>query len=84
MEKIVNWLKTLKPDWLKWLIAVLIALISMLFYLTSCSSPRTIAKVINRAESTSTEIHMTTGDGGSVTVTATPNIQLQLDPKKLK
>lgn len=74
LSKIFQWLSKL-PLWLRAIALLLIAGLVLLSTLTGCSSPRSVAKVYNRAESTSTSVQMTTGDGGTVTVTATPSFQ---------
>lgn len=51
--------------------------------LFSCGSARTVARVYNRAESTTTTISVSGNQGGSTSVTVTPNttIDVSVEPK---
>ena len=53
---------------------ILIALVAFLPY--SCGTPKSLVKVINKAEGVHTEIHSTVGDGGSTTVTVNPSVSV--------
>ena len=46
--------------------------------LFSCGSARTVARVYNRAESTTTTITVSGNQGGSTSVQVTPNVSLDL------
>ena len=49
--------------------------------LFSCGSARTVARVYNRAESTTTTISVSGNQGGSTSVTVTPNTTVDLSTK---
>lgn len=49
----------------------------------ACSSPKSVIRVHNKADKTTTTIHQTTGDGGSVAVTVTPNLEVNVDSTKI-
>lgn len=53
---------------------ILIALVAFLPF--SCGTPKSMVKVINKAEGVHTEIHSSVGDGGSTTVTVTPSVNV--------
>ena len=58
------------------IICIVIALVVVLFFSTACGSPRATVRVTNRADSTQTTISVSTGDGGSTTVSVAPNLFL--------
>ena len=45
----------------------------------SCSAPRSVIRVNNGAEGTSTTISQTTGNGGSISISVSPRTDIQLD-----
>lgn len=57
------------------------AVVGALIALWSCGSPKSLVKVSNRAEATTTTISSSVGNGGSVTVSVSPDVQLSVNPK---
>lgn len=51
-------------------------MISTIFFFSSCGASKATIRVNNKAESTETTISVTTGDGGSTSVTVSPKIQI--------
>lgn len=45
----------------------------------ACSSPRSVIRVNNKADKTTTTISQTTGDGGSVSVKIDPQLDVKVD-----
>ena len=64
-------------------IIALLALIIFLFFSTSCGASKSTVKVFNRAESTTTSVSMTNGNGGSTSVTVSPDVTVRVDSSKL-
>lgn len=62
-------------------IAMIIALIVVLFFSTACGASKSTVRVYNRADSTQTTISVSNGDGGSTTVHVAP--QIQIDSTKI-
>lgn len=58
------------------IIAIIICLIVMIFFCTSCGTSRATARIINNADSTETHVSITTGKGGSTSVNVTPTFRL--------
>lgn len=58
-----------------------IVLVSML---AACGSPRTAIRVTNKADGTDTKISVSQGDGGSTSVTVSPNINASIDSVEFK
>lgn len=56
---------------IKFFAVALIALMPL-----SCGSPRSMVKVVNKAEGVHTEIKSSVGDGGSTTVTVSPSVNV--------
>lgn len=56
---------------MKYLIISLVALMPL-----ACGSPKSLVKVVNKAEGVHTEIHSSVGEGGSTTVTVTPSVNV--------
>lgn len=44
--------------------------------LSSCGASKSTVRVYNRADSTTTTVSVSNGDGGSTTVNVTPSIQI--------
>lgn len=42
----------------------------------SCGSPKSLVRVVNKAEGVTTTVNTSVGAGGSTTVTVTPSIQV--------
>lgn len=61
------------------LIAIVIAIVVYLFFATSCGASRSTVRVYNRADSTTTTISVSNGDGGSTTVNVQPQLDVKLD-----
>lgn len=80
--KIWSWFKNLTPMWLRGLVALLVAILVFLFSI-GCSAPKSVIRVHNKADKTTTTIHQTTGDGGSVSVTVTPKLEVSIDSTHL-
>ena len=55
----------------KILLAALVAVLPL-----SCGSPRSIVRVVNKAEGVSTSVSTNVGAGGSTTVTVTPSVEV--------
>ncbi len=64
-------------------VAIIAILCISSLLLFSCGSARTVARVYNKAESTTTTISVSGNQGGSTSVTVTPNttIDVSLEPK---
>lgn len=54
----------------------MLALITFLFFSSSCGASRSTVRVYNRADSTETTISVSNGDGGSTSVTVSPQIKI--------
>lgn len=65
------------------LIAIVIAIVVYLFFATSCGASRSSVRVYNRADSTTTTISVSNGDGGSTTVNVQPHLDVKLDSTKI-
>lgn len=57
-------------------IAMIILFIVFMFFSTSCGASRSTVRVYNRADSTTTTISVSNGDGGSTTVNVEPKINI--------
>lgn len=53
-----------------------LSVMSLLILLSSCGTSRASVKVRNNAENTDTRINVTTGNGGTTTVTVSPKMSL--------
>lgn len=62
-------------------IIAMLALITFLFFSSSCGASRSTVRVFNRADSTETTISVSNGDGGSTSVTVSP--QIKIDSTKI-
>lgn len=51
-------------------------LVVYLFFASSCGASRSTVRVYNRADSTTTTVSVSNGDGGSTTVNVEPKIHL--------
>lgn len=56
---------------MKYLVIALIALLPL-----SCGSPRSIVRVVNKAEGVQTSVSTNVGAGGSTTVTVSPSVSV--------
>lgn len=65
------------------IIAIVLFMIVVLFFSTSCGASKSSVKVVNRAESTTTSVSMTNGNGGSTSVTVSPDVTVHVDSSKL-
>lgn len=70
-----TWLKSL-PLWLRIIVVILISAIVVIFSATSCGASKSTVRVYNRADSTTTTISVSNGDGGSTTVNVEPKINV--------
>lgn len=77
IKKLLSWVIT-KPVWVKVLsvIVIMILTIMVLFSATSCGASKSTVRVYNRADSTTTTISVSNGDGGSTTVNVEPKIKI--------
>lgn len=77
LKKLLSWVIT-KPVWVKVLsvIVIMILTIMVLFSATSCGASKSTVRVYNRADSTTTTISVSNGDGGSTTVNVEPKINV--------
>lgn len=65
------------------LIAIVIFLAVYLFFTSSCGASRSTVRVYNRADSTTTTISVSNGDGGSTTVNVQPQLDVKVDSTKI-
>lgn len=65
------------------LIAIVIALVVVTFFCSSCGASRSTVRVYNRADSTTTTISVSNGDGGSTTVNVAPQLDVKVDSTKI-
>lgn len=56
---------------MKYILITLVALLPL-----SCGSPKSLVKVVNKAEGVQTSVTTNVGAGGSTTVTVTPSINV--------
>lgn len=77
IKKLLSWVIT-KPVWVKVLsvIVIMFLAIMVLFSATSCGASKSTVRVYNRADSTTTTISVSNGDGGSTTVNVEPKINV--------
>lgn len=80
MEKfsnLIQWISKLpKIGKILSILSIIIFLVVYLFFTTSCGASRSTVRVYNRADSTTTTVSVSNGDGGSTTVNVEPNINL--------
>ena len=76
LNKFFAWIKSIGPIWLRALLLVLFAAILFIMTFTSCGASKSTVRVYNRADSTTTTVSVSNGDGGSTTVNVTPSIQI--------
>lgn len=76
LNKFWTWFKSILPVWLRVVVVVLVAALVVIFSLTSCGASRSTVRVYNRADSTTTTISVSNGDGGSTTVNVEPKINV--------
>lgn len=55
----------------------------MIFFASSCGASRSTVRIHNRADGTTTSVSMTNGDGGSTSVTVSPDVTVKIDSSKL-
>lgn len=70
-----KWFKSV-PVWLRVVVVILISALVVIFSATSCGASKSTVRVYNRADSTTTTISVSNGDGGSTTVNVSPNLQI--------
>lgn len=58
------------------LVCIMIAMIVIVFFCSSCGASKSTVRVYNRADSTTTTISVSNGDGGSTTVNVEPKINV--------
>lgn len=76
IKKFFTWINSINPICLRFLLLLLLAGIIFLMTLTSCGASKSTVRVYNRADSTTTTVSVSNGDGGSTTVNVTPSIQI--------
>lgn len=76
LNKFWTWFKSIIPVWLRFVVAILVAVLVLIFSLTSCGASKSTVRVYNRADSTTTTISVSNGDGGSTTVNVEPKINV--------
>lgn len=64
-------------------ICIIIAFIVMIFFASSCGASRSTVRIHNRAEGTTTSVSMTNGNGGSTSVTVSPDVTVSVDSSRL-
>lgn len=76
IKKFFTWIKSIAPIWVRALLLLLLAGVLFIMTLTSCGASKSTVRVYNRADSTTTTVSVSNGDGGSTTVNVTPSIQI--------
>lgn len=71
----LKWFKSI-PMWLRVVVVILVSALVVIFSATSCGASRSTVRVYNRADSTTTTISVSNGDGGSTTVNVEPKINV--------
>lgn len=79
VEEIIGLLKSYCKTPALRIVAIIAILCVSSILLFSCGSARTVARVYNKAESTTTTISVSGNQGGSTSVTVTPSTSLQVD-----
>lgn len=54
----------------------LVYILSLVLLASSCGSPRSTVRVVNKAEGVQTSVSTNVGAGGSTTVTVTPSVNV--------
>lgn len=84
LKKLFLWISNLpKIGKILSILAIVIFLVVYLFFTTSCGASRSTVRVYNRADSTTTTISVSNGDGGSTTVNVQPQLDVKLDSTKI-
>lgn len=84
LKKLFSWISNLpKIGKVLSILAIVIFLVVYLFFTTSCGASRSTVRVYNRADSTTTTISVSNGDGGSTTVNVQPQLDVKLDSTKI-
>lgn len=76
LNKFWTWFKSILPVWLRVVVAILVAALVVILSMTSCGASKSTVRVYNRADSTTTTISVSNGDGGSTTVNVEPKINI--------
>lgn len=76
LKKFWAWFKSILPVSLRIVVVVLVAALVVIFSLTSCGASKSTVRVYNRADSTTTTVSVSNGDGGSTTVNVEPKINV--------
>lgn len=80
IKKLFSWISSLpKIGRVLSLIGLVIFLVVYLFFTSSCGASRSTVRVYNRADSTTTTISVSNGDGGSTTVNVQPQLDVKVD-----
>lgn len=75
LDDSLKWFKSI-PMWLRVVVVILVSALVVIFSATSCGASRSTVRVYNRADSTTTTISVSNGDGGSTTVNVEPKINV--------
>ena len=77
LKKLFSWISSLpKIGKIISILALLLFLVVYIFFTSSCGASRSTVRVYNRADSTTTTISVSNGDGGSTTVNVSPTIEV--------
>lgn len=83
-KKLFSWISSLpKIGKIISIIAMVLFLVVYLFFTSSCGASRSTVRVYNRADSTTTTISVSNGDGGSTTVNVQPQLEMNVDSTKI-
>ena len=84
LKKLFSWISSLpKIGKIISIIAMVLFLVVYLFFTSSCGASRSTVRVYNRADSTTTTISVSNGDGGSTTVNVQPQLEMNVDSTKI-
>lgn len=80
LKKLFSWISSLpKIGKIISILALVLFLVVYLFFTSSCGASRSTVRVYNRADSTTTTISVSNGDGGSTTVNVQPQLDVKVD-----
>lgn len=80
LKKLFSWISSLpKIGKIISILALVLFLVVYLFFTSSCGASRSTVRVYNRADSTTTTISVSNGDGGSTTVNVQPKLDVKVD-----
>lgn len=84
LKKLFSWISNLpKIGKIISVLALVLFLVVYLFFTSACGASRSTVRVYNRADSTTTTISVSNGDGGSTTVNVQPQLEMNVDSTKI-